>query len=72
MAVLRKNEIPYSDFQTLSIIGAYLPLSDHPIQEYTDWFVELESAVSALQAEGPVMIAGGFNAWNQVQGRSLR
>ncbi len=35
----------------------YLPLS-----EYTDYLLELESVIATLQAEGPVIIAGDFNA----------
>ena len=42
--------------------GVYLPSCDHPLQEFTDYPIELESTVSALQADGPVMLAGDFNA----------
>ena len=55
-------EIQLYDSQVLSIVGVYLPSSDHPLQEFADCLIELESAVSALQAEAPVMLAGDFNA----------
>ncbi len=55
-------QMPLPNSQTLSIIGVYLPSTDHPVLEYTDYLIELESAISALQAEGPVVIAGDFNA----------
>ena len=55
-------QIPYLNTQVLSIVGVYLPSSDHPVQEYVDCLAELESVISALQADGPVIIMGDFNA----------
>ena len=46
----------------MSIVGVYLPSTDHPVQEYVDCLAELESVISALQADGPVIIMGDFNA----------
>ena len=55
-------QIPLTNTQSLSIFGVYLPSTDHPVSEYIEYLTELESTISALQASGPVMIAGDFNA----------
>ena len=55
-------QIPFPGAQVLSIIGVYLPSTDHSITEYTEYLTELESIVSALQSEGPIVIVGDFNA----------
>ena len=46
----------------LSIVAVYLPSSDHPMSEFTEYLVQLESLISSLQASGPVMVVGDFNA----------
>lgn len=52
-------QIPLTEDQSLSIIGVYLPSTDHPVSEYVEYLTELESTISA---SGPVMIVGDFNA----------
>lgn len=49
-------------YRQLYIIGVYLPSSDHPMAEYVDYLVDLESIVLSLQASGPVVVVGDFNA----------
>ena len=46
----------------LSIVAVYLPSSDHPMSEFAEYLVQLESLISSLQASGPVMVVGDFNA----------
>lgn len=55
-------QLPLPNSQSLSIIGVYLPSTDHPTPEYTEYLLELETIVTALQSEGPVIVAGDFNA----------
>ena len=45
----------------LSILCVYLPCTDHDIDEYKLYLNELESAISARQSQGPVIVAGDFN-----------
>ena len=47
---------------TLSILCVYLPSTDHDIEEYKSYVNDLEWAIGALQSEGPVIVAGDFNA----------
>ena len=54
-------QVPTSNF-TLTIIGVYLPSTDHDISEFTEYLHDLESFVSATQATGPVIVMGDFNA----------
>ena len=63
---------------TLSILCVYLPSSDHSLEEFSTYINELDSIVCSLQSQGPVIVAGDFNAhlpyfcstFNQ-QGREL-
>ena len=55
-------QLPLKDSVSLSIIGVYLPSTDHPASEYSDYLIDLESTISSLQACGPTLIAGDFNA----------
>lgn len=47
---------------TLSILCVYLPCTDHDIEEYKYYLNELDCTIGALQSEGPVIVAGDFNA----------
>ena len=47
---------------SLSVIGVYLPTSDNSIDVYREYITELENVVSTLQAYGPTIIMGDFNA----------
>ena len=47
---------------TLTILSIYLPSTDHSLEEYTTYVNEIDSAVSAFQTQGPVILAGDFNA----------
>ena len=46
----------------LTVLCVYLPSSDHTIEEFTAYVNELNCAVCALQTQGPVLLAGDFNA----------
>ena len=40
----------------------YLPSTDHPASEYSDYLLDLESTISSFQACGSTLVAGDFNA----------
>ena len=48
--------------ESISVIGVYLPPTDHPLDTYREYLMELEGLVSSLQHCGPVLIMGDFNA----------
>ena len=47
---------------SLSIVGVYLPTTDSPIVVFKEYLQELENITNVLQADGPVIIMGDFNA----------
>ena len=47
---------------TMSLISVYLPSTDHPLDEFEEYLNELVFVYIALQAEGPVVLLGDFNA----------
>ena len=51
-----------SDVSSINIVCAYLPSSDHPMDEYTEYLNDLASIVSSLESHGPVIILGDLNA----------
>lgn len=53
---------------TLTVIGVYLPSTDHPVAEFQDYLHDLECFISASQQNGPVVIMGDFNAHLCVHG----
>ena len=55
-------QLPISNFSTLSIVGVYLPTTDSPIEVFKEYLQDLENVVNSLQADGPVLIMGDFNA----------
>ena len=46
----------------LTIVGAYLPSTDHPIEEFDSYLQHLESIVISRMPLGPVLIVGDLNA----------
>lgn len=46
----------------MSLISVYLPSTDHPLDDFEECLNELVCVYSALQAEGPVVLLGYFNA----------
>ena len=48
--------------ETLTIIGVYLPSSDHPLELFREYLSDLEGMISSFQRNGPVVITGDFNA----------
>lgn len=55
-------QLPMAEFTALSIVGVYLPSTDQPLPNFIEYLQELESIVSTLQAQGPVVVMGDFNA----------
>lgn len=55
-------QLPLDNCTSPAIIGVYLPSSDHPTAEYTNYLIHLESVISSLQASGPLLVIGNFNA----------
>ena len=54
---------PLSNMQSsIIVLCAYLPICDHPIEEFTDCLNKFVSVISALEADGPILILGDFNA----------
>lgn len=47
---------------SLSVIGVYLPTTDCLLDVYREYLIELESSISTLQSDGPVLVVGDFNA----------
>ena len=54
----------------LYIFSVYLPSSDYPIEEFSDYISELQNAVSILQESGRVILTGDFNCHLQDPDRS--
>ena len=54
--------ISLPDGSTMSIISVYLPSTDYPLEQFEECLNELVSVSSALQADGPVILLGDFNA----------
>ena len=46
----------------MTIIGVYLPSTDHQIEEFENYLQQLEDTIIAYYQLGPVMVAGDFNA----------
>ena len=55
-------KVSLSNGSTMSLISVYLPSTDHPLDEFEECLNELICVYSALQAEGPVVLLGDFNA----------
>ena len=51
-----------SSSYVMNIIGAYLPSTDHQIEEFDSYLQQLEDTTIAYNQLGPVMVAGDFNA----------
>ena len=47
---------------SINIIGAYLPSSDHSINEFNQYLNDLVSIISSLESCGPLIILGDLNA----------
>ena len=46
----------------MTVLCVYLPSSDHTLEEYTTYLNELDCIICAYQTQGPVIVAGDFNA----------
>ena len=55
-------KVSLSNGSSMSLISVYLPSTDHPLDEFEECLNELICVYSALQAEGPVVLLGDFNA----------
>ena len=51
-----------SSSSVMTIIGVYLPSTDHQIEEFENYRQQLEDTIIAYNQLGPVMVAGDFNA----------
>ena len=51
-----------SDKSILTIISVYLPSSNHPVSEFSEYLSELINAFNALKSNGPILLVGDFNA----------
>ena len=57
---------------SLSIVGVYMPTTDYPVDIYMEYITELENILSTLQAYGPTVVMGDFNAHLAVSSRNGR
>ena len=55
-------QVSINNTTSLSVVGVYLPSLENPIDVYREYITELENFVSTLQAYGPTLIIGDFNA----------
>ena len=55
-------QLPPPTQRVISIFGVYLPCSDQGMECYREHLVELEQLICESQHQGPVLIAGDFNA----------
>ena len=44
------------------IVSVYLPSSDHPMEEFVEYLLNLSNTISALQPSGAIILAGDLNA----------
>ena len=51
-----------SSSSVMTIIGAYLPSTDHQIEEFDNCLQQLEDTIIAYNHLGPVMVVGDFNS----------
>ena len=55
-------QLPLKSHGVLTVTGVYLPSSDHPLETFREYLSDLEGMISSLQRNGPIIIAGDFNA----------